>query len=273
MNGFADYPAQLHTCQTLIQRGKWPQSSIFVLSQRLSRPELALLLMHQLLCEHQAETLCPSCPLNLHTHPDIRYLERAEDETILSLEQVKNAIQHLYQSPFLSQKKILFIPQAESLSTEAANALLKPIEDYKQDRYLILFTSDIQRLLPTVRSRSVIFHLPPKRHATPNKSASPLESYLQALPQAILSRSPERFSLTERIHKSAVDLPQSQIHRLLTEQATEWQNIFLQEHRTTQSTVKKQHLRRLTNMCEQLPQQLQQHVSLKSTLDILITCV
>lgn len=272
MNDFSDYQAQLNTCQTLIQRGKWPQSTVFIISQRLNTTDLAALLMRQLLCQHTSLEHCPSCGLQLNTHPDIRWLERPEDETTLSLELVKQSIQHLYQSPFISQKKILFIPQAESLSTEAANALLKPIEDYKQDRHLVLFTTDLQKLLPTVRSRSVVFHLPAKlQQAT--QASNPLEVDLHALPQAILSRSAERFQLTERIHKAAADLPPSQVRRLLTEQATQWQNIFLQEHRSSQAAAKKQQLRKLAQVCEKLPQQLQQHVSLKSALDILITCV
>lgn len=273
MTDLADYQAQLNACQILIQKGKWPQSTIFVISQRLNTTELATFIMRQLLCQHDAQDQCSSCALQLHSHPDIRWLERPEDETTLSLELVKQSIQHLYQSPFISQKKILFIPQAESLSTEAANALLKPIEDYKQDRHLVLFTTDQQRLLSTVRSRSVLFYLPAKLRPGTEEVSNPLEIDLHALPQAILSRSPERFQLTERIHKAAADLPPSQVRRLLTEQATEWQNIFLQEHRTAQPAAKKQQLRKLAQLCEKLPLQLQQHVSLKSALDILITCV
>lgn len=273
MNDFADYQTQLTTCQTLILRGKWPQSTVFSISQRLNTKELASFIMRQLLCQHTSQEQCSSCALQLHTHPDIRWLERPEDETTLSLGLVKQSIQHLYQSPLISQKKILFISNAESLSTEAANALLKPIEDYKQDRHLILFTTDLQRLLPTVRSRSVLFHFPAKPRVTTTKESNPLEIDLHALPQAILSRSSERFQLTERIHKATADLPQSEVRRLLTEQASEWQNIFLQELRQQQPAAKKQQLLKLAQLCETVPQQLQQHVSLKSALDILITCV
>lgn len=273
MSSFQDYPAQLKTCQTLIQRGKWPQSSVFVLSQRLNTAEFALHLIQQLVCQHVSQDNCPSCSARLENHPDIRLLQRPEEENVLSLSLVKSAIQHLYQSPFLSHKKILCILQAESLTPEASTALLKPIEDYKQDRHLMLFTTDVQRLLPTIRSRSVIFHFPAKRQLVSAASDNPLEVDLQALPPAILARSPERFQLTERIHQAAADLSQSEVKRLLTEQATEWQNIFLREHRVAQPDARKHQLRKLAKICEQIPSQLQLHVSLKSALDILITCV
>lgn len=277
MNTLEDYQTQLSRCNILIQKGKWPQSTLFIISPRLPTQDLAGLLMRQLVCQHSDQEACPSCPLQLYTHPDIRCVERAEEETTLSVDRVKQAIQHLYQSPFVSQKKVLFIPQAESLSPEAANVLLKPIEDYKADRHLILFTTDIQRVLPTVRSRSVIFSLPSKldgvRSGSTDSTSEPLHTALKALPQAILSHSGQRFQLTEQIHAAASEVTQSQLRHLLTEQASEWQNIFLQEHRKAQTPTKKYQLRKLAQMCEQLPQQLNHHVSLKSALDILITCV
>lgn len=271
MNGLENYREELKSSQMLIQRHKWPQSTIFIISQQLQTEDLALSLMRQLLCQHTAQDQCSSCGLHLHNHPDIRFLQLPEEETTLSLNLVKQGIQHLYRSPLISQKKILFIPQAETLSTQAANALLKPIEDYKLDRHLILFTTDAQNMLPTVRSRSVIFHLPAKLQPARQPASDPLEIDLQALPQAILSHSAERFQLTERIHKAASDLPQAQVKRLLTEQASKWQNIFLQEHRTVRQREKKEQLRKLARICEKLPRQIQQHVSLKTALDILIT--
>lgn len=49
--------------------------------------------------------------------------------------------------------RTLIIPQADLMTQEAANAALKLIEEPKGETYLILTTSDVKRILPTVASR------------------------------------------------------------------------------------------------------------------------
>ena len=57
-------------------------------------------------------------------------------------------------------RRVAVIQDAESMGTEAQNALLKLLEEPPADSVLILTSSHPERLLPTIRSRTQLLHLP-----------------------------------------------------------------------------------------------------------------
>lgn len=68
-------------------------------------------------------------------------------------------------TPYLGKRKVVILGDAERLvvqeaSPEAANALLKVLEEPPEDTTLILTAADPQALLPTIRSRVVGFRIP-----------------------------------------------------------------------------------------------------------------
>lgn len=255
-----------------LKQGKWPQVVLLVGTRLSNKQEFSQQVMRQLICQHAVGESCLSCPVELRVHPDIYQVEPVEDESLISLEAVKDGVKHIYHSPLLGAKKILYIQAAELLSTEAANALLKPIEDYHPNRHIFLLTTSAERILPTIRSRSVIINcLQITQELT--TSSSPLQADLGALPLSILDRSPQRFQLVERIHAALAKLPNSKVRQLLTEEAAKWQTIFLRAHRTSEHRPQQRQLRALAEQCEQLPQLTQQHVSIRSILETLITTV
>ena len=69
-------------------------------------------------------------------------------------------------------KKVILISNAESLTINAANALLKILEEPPENSYLILTTQNISSLLPTIISRCVMFK-------TPTPSADDAKSFLK----------------------------------------------------------------------------------------------
>lgn len=256
----------------LLTGGNWPQVVLLVGTRRSSKQELALQAIRQLICQHSNQEPCISCPVELSNHPDVYQVTPLEDESFISLAAVKDGIKHMYYSPLLASKKIIYIQSAELLSIEAANALLKPIEEYHPNRHFFLLTTSADRILPTIRSRSVILNCL-TTCPTSNHTSSPLEADLSALPTSILERSPVRFQLVERLHTALAKLPQTQVRQLLTEEAAKWQTIFLRAHRTTEHRFKKKQLRALAEQCERIPHLTQQHVSLRSIFETLITTV
>ena len=60
---------------------------------------------------------------------------------------------------YTSPLKLVFIADARQLTTEAANALLKTLEEPPDGTYLILATPQIDDLLPTIRSRCQVVSL------------------------------------------------------------------------------------------------------------------
>ncbi len=119
-----------------------------------------------LLCEKYIEDnsddfvpcgICQSCKhLNKGMHPDYYRLELQEDKKNISIEQVRDWQRQLQHKSFLTKYKIGLIIGAEHLSIEAANALLKTIEEPVGNTIIILITDDINLLLPTIVSRSQV---------------------------------------------------------------------------------------------------------------------
>jgi DNA polymerase-3 subunit delta' len=80
-------------------------------------------------------------------NPDLFTLE---DYTIAAIRTLKK---FLFQKPFNHNSKVIFIPEAENLNPESQNALLKTLEEPGEGNYLILTTTNISKLLPTIISR------------------------------------------------------------------------------------------------------------------------
>ncbi len=84
----------------------------------------------------------------------IMNISREDGKKNISLAQVKPVVDFLYQkSPEGIQKKVVIIDDAETLSTEAANSLLKILEEPPADSLLVLVSDKPQALPTTVRSR------------------------------------------------------------------------------------------------------------------------
>ncbi|HAT03780.1 MAG TPA: hypothetical protein DCS29_03340 [Candidatus Magasanikbacteria bacterium] len=101
----------------------------------------------------------------LHTSPDFTYIERIPNEKTgkmkkdISIEQIRDVVNVLSQRAFYPNGyKVVIIDHAEFMSTGAANALLKTLEEPKEKTVLFLITSDEKRLLPTIQSRCQIIY-------------------------------------------------------------------------------------------------------------------
>jgi DNA polymerase-3 subunit delta' len=105
----------------------------------------------------------PNTPL----HPDVTVLEknfyppetigRARPElTEISVDQVRTIVlAHAAYPPHEGRARVYIIRRAEELSTGAANALLKTLEEPRPGTHFILLTSRGDRLLNTIRSRTL----------------------------------------------------------------------------------------------------------------------
>lgn len=96
-------------------------------------------------------------PLN----SDIHVLKTEEDKKNISIDQTRTFINILGYSSFLNSYKIGIIRGAENLSLEAANALLKTLEEPKDKVVIILTTNDLSRLPATIVSRSQVLYFYP----------------------------------------------------------------------------------------------------------------
>ncbi len=108
----------------------------------------------------------------LATHPEVTVIacmpspKTGKMREHISVEQVQQARARFLQTPMLGGKKVLIVAEAERLSTVAANALLKTLEEPRGSAHIILTTVDADLLLPTLRSRAQTLRLHPVARQT-----------------------------------------------------------------------------------------------------------
>lgn len=124
---------------------------------------LANLFAATLLCEKGGPDPCNEChscrQAESSNHPDIIKVTHEKPNSISVddiREQVNNTIMiKPYQGPY----KVYIIPQADMMTTQAQNALLKTIEEPPEYAVIMLLTENADTLLPTINSRCVMLKL------------------------------------------------------------------------------------------------------------------
>lgn len=118
-----------------------------------------------LLCENkeneEACDICRSClQAESRNHPDIRYIthEKASISVDDIREQLNNDIQI---KPYSSQHKVYIVSDANKMTEQAQNALLKTIEEPPAYAVILLLTDNIHALLPTIQSRCITLNTKP----------------------------------------------------------------------------------------------------------------
>lgn len=111
---------------------------------------------------------CRSCHLlqSSGAHPDIFYL-RPEESDFIKVDQVRLLIDFINQTPQMSSCKVVLLEPAEALNLNAANALLKSLEEPAGNSRLLLVSHQSEQLLPTIKSRCIqqFCPLPTKKEA------------------------------------------------------------------------------------------------------------
>jgi len=95
----------------------------------------------------------------IQTHPDVLVIPPDPPQLMIKLGQVKAAIHTAYYRPPIEAKRAFTIFTSSAFMKEAANSLLKLLEEPPEHTSLILLTENPQELLPTIRSRAVIHRL------------------------------------------------------------------------------------------------------------------
>ena len=103
---------------------------------------------------------CQSCKQALHgNQPDIVRVSH-EKPTTISGDDIRQQVNNdIVIKPYSSKYKIYIIPEADLMSVQAQNALLKTIEEPPEYAVIMLLTENAEVLLPTIRSRCVMMKL------------------------------------------------------------------------------------------------------------------
>ena len=118
----------------------------------------SLLLSQLILCKEKNEFMpcnaCQSCKLFISSnHPDFYTIKMEEGKKKISINQIKELQTNFYESSFLSGNKIFLIEYAEFLSRDAADSLLKILEEPPKNTYFIITSHRAKQLSATIQSR------------------------------------------------------------------------------------------------------------------------
>ena len=95
----------------------------------------------------------------VQTHPDVLVVPPDPPQLLIKLGQVRQAIHAAYYRPPAEARRAFTIFTSSAFMKEAANSLLKLLEEPPDHTTLILLTENPQELLPTIRSRAIIARL------------------------------------------------------------------------------------------------------------------
>ena len=101
--------------------------------------------------------------LQAGNHPDYFMVQPEEDGKAIKVDQIRELVAKLNQTPQISSYQVVLIDPAENMNIAAANALLKTLEEPPGNVVLLLITDRASGLLPTIRSRcqQINFPVPP----------------------------------------------------------------------------------------------------------------
>jgi DNA polymerase-3 subunit delta' len=96
--------------------------------------------------------------LFVQTHPDVLVIPPDPPQMMIKVDQVRHVIETIYYRPGEARERV-YIFTSSSFMKEAANSLLKVLEEPPDFATIFLLTENAGELLPTIRSRSMTFNL------------------------------------------------------------------------------------------------------------------
>lgn len=139
-----------------VARNRLPHAYLFLGPEGVGKKLTALTLAQVINCAEQGRDYCGHC-VSCHKvgkgiHPDVVLIE-PQDTGKIKIEEVRHLQETIAYKPFEGRYKIWVIDQADKMTLQAANCLLKTLEEPPDNSLIILVASQASALLPTVVSR------------------------------------------------------------------------------------------------------------------------
>ena len=151
--------------QNVLGTGKVSHAYIINGEKSSGKEFIAKIFAMALQCEKQGTDPCQECDSCKHaladSHPDIIRVTHEKPNTI-STDDIRDQVNSdVGIKPYRSPYKIYLINEAEKMTPQAQNALLKTLEEPPAYAVILLLTSNINALLPTILSRCVVLNMKP----------------------------------------------------------------------------------------------------------------
>ncbi|MDQ0220919.1 DNA polymerase III subunit delta' [Peribacillus cavernae] len=158
-------PEVMTMLKNSITKDRVAHAYLFEGEKGTGKRETGLVFAKSLLCKHPVDGYqpcneCLNCKrITSGNHPDVHIVE--PEGLSIKKEQIKNLQEEFSMKSVELNRKIYRIVHADKMSIQAANSLLKFLEEPQSDTVAILMTEQIQRMLPTILSRCQILPFKP----------------------------------------------------------------------------------------------------------------
>ena len=142
-----------------IKQNKLSHSYLFVGIQGIGKKMIATEFAKMILCldDNKYCNHCKSCiEFDTNNNPDFVLI--SPDENNIKIEQIRDIQKRIQEKPIISEKKVYIIDNADLMTTEAQNCLLKTLEEPPEFAVIILIGSNSNTFLPTIKSRCTIMN-------------------------------------------------------------------------------------------------------------------
>lgn len=141
-----------------LENEQLPHALLLTGAMHTGKARLALALARLLLCHEPSGGLncghCHACQLSAGgSHGDFRWLEPEDKSRVIKIDQVRSVVEFINKTASFGQRKVVVLAPADSMNTNAANALLKSLEEPATGTYLILVCHRLHSVPATIRSR------------------------------------------------------------------------------------------------------------------------
>ena len=139
----------------LVKSGKFPQALLFSGPKGTGKTSAARIFAKVLNCENEKEKPCGKCDqcvsIENGNNIDVIEIDAASYTGVDNIREIRDAAKL---APAKAKKKVYIIDEAHMLSTGASNALLKTLEEPPEHVTFILATTNPEKLIGTIRSRT-----------------------------------------------------------------------------------------------------------------------
>ncbi len=116
----------------------------------------------------------------------------------IGIEEIKNMQKKLFLKPLKSPTKVVVLEDAQLLTTQAQNAMLKVLEEPPDHTIIILSADSKEVFLPTIISRCQIIELKDAKKKLSEKETKDLTAFIENLPKMTIA---EKFKKAEQLSK------------------------------------------------------------------------
>lgn len=163
MKSFSDWIGHqriVRSLQKAIEKEQISHAYLFEGPEGMGKAEMAKLFAKTLQCEEKGIepcNVCASCvQMDSGNHPDIKWVAPAINDKSFKIDIIRKEIEEdITQKPYLYERKIYILSEAEKMTVQAQNALLKTLEEPPEYGIIIILASSVQNFLATILSRTV----------------------------------------------------------------------------------------------------------------------